>query len=179
MTKPKGRLFYVIAAVDEQGGIGKDGGLPWRIPSELAYFKAVTSAAIRGRRNAVIMGRNTWESIPEKFRPLSNRLNIVLTRDLMHVAHIGLPGMLFASTLEHALDLVDADGAIDDVFIIGGAQLYKEAVVHPNCEAIFLTLIKGTYDCDTFFPSLKREWIRVAYEEQPQWMATVYKRVRE
>jgi len=174
MIKQKGRAFYVIAAIDEQGGIGKAGSLPWKIPSELVYFKQITSAAIRGKRNAVIMGRNTWESIPERFRPLVNRLNIVLSRDQNYVAF----GAIVATDLYNGLTYCETEGDIDDIFVIGGAQLYQEAVVHPNCRAIFLTLIKGNFDCDTFFPKLEREWVRVAYKAEPGWVGTVYERVK-
>ena len=70
----------VVVAATRKGGIGKDGGLPWRIPADMAFFKQVTLAAAEGRRNAVVMGRKTWESIPAKFRPLPGRLNVVLSR---------------------------------------------------------------------------------------------------
>lgn len=73
----------LIVACSARNGIGKDGGLPWRLPKEMAYFKKATMSGPAGTRNAVIMGRNTWESIPTKFRPLNQRLNIVVTsRDL-------------------------------------------------------------------------------------------------
>lgn len=73
----------LIVACTAKNGIGKDGGLPWRLPKEMGYFARATSSAPAGKHNAVIMGRNTWESIPSKFRPLKDRFNIVVTsRDL-------------------------------------------------------------------------------------------------
>ena len=70
----------VVAATKDEMGIGLDGALPWRLPKDMAYFKAVTSRVDEpGARNAVIMGRKTWESIPAKFRPLPGRLNVVLS----------------------------------------------------------------------------------------------------
>jgi len=74
------RLTLIVAATTKNG-IGKNGALPWRLPGELKYFAKATSTAPTGQVNAVIMGRNTWESIPAKFRPLPNRVNVVLTRD--------------------------------------------------------------------------------------------------
>jgi dihydrofolate reductase len=74
------RLSIIVAAT-ATNGIGINGGLPWRLPREMAYFARITSQAPAGQTNAVIMGRKTWESIPSKFRPLSNRLNIILSRD--------------------------------------------------------------------------------------------------
>lgn len=74
------RLTIIVAATSTNG-IGKGGQLPWRLPKEMAYFAKVTSAAPEGKTNAVIMGRNTWESIPPKFQPLQKRANIVLSRN--------------------------------------------------------------------------------------------------
>ena len=74
------RLTIIVAAT-KANGIGINGSLPWRLPKEMKYFAQVTSNAVDGRRNAVIMGRNTWESIPKKHRPLSNRYNIILSRN--------------------------------------------------------------------------------------------------
>jgi dihydrofolate reductase len=73
------RLTLVVAATPTHG-IGKSGGLPWRLPKEMAFFARATTSAPAGAQNAVIMGRNTWESIPRRFRPLPKRANVVLTR---------------------------------------------------------------------------------------------------
>jgi dihydrofolate reductase len=70
----------IIVAATPTNGIGLAGTLPWRLPKELKYFASVTSQAPQGQQNAVIMGRNTWESIPKRFRPLPGRLNVVVTR---------------------------------------------------------------------------------------------------
>jgi dihydrofolate reductase len=74
------RLTLIVAAT-KSNGIGQNARLPWRLPKEMAYFAQVTSNAPDGSSNAVIMGRNTWESIPKKFRPLKNRVNIVISRN--------------------------------------------------------------------------------------------------
>ena len=74
------RLTVVVAAT-QSNGIGQSARLPWRLPKEMAYFAQVTSNAPEGRANSVIMGRNTWESIPKKFRPLKGRVNIVISRN--------------------------------------------------------------------------------------------------
>lgn len=75
------RLTIIVAAT-KSNGIGFDSRLPWRLRKEIKYFAQVTSTAPSGQQNAVIMGRNTWESIPQKFRPLPNRLNVVISRNL-------------------------------------------------------------------------------------------------
>jgi len=74
------RLTLIVAAT-KTNGIGQNARLPWRLPKEMAYFVRITSNAPEGHSNAVIMGRNTWESIPKKFRPLPNRVNIVTSRN--------------------------------------------------------------------------------------------------
>src|ERR1700692_3001843 len=77
---PMSRLTLIVAAT-KSNGIGQNAHLPWRLPKEMAYFAQVTSNAPDRHTNAVIMGRNTWESIPKKFRPLKNRVNIVISRN--------------------------------------------------------------------------------------------------
>ena len=74
------RLTLIVAATSTNG-IGKGGQLPWRLPKEVTYFARVTTTAPEGKKNAVIMGRNTWESIPSKFKPLQKRVNIVVSRN--------------------------------------------------------------------------------------------------
>jgi len=98
------KSFSIVVAVDSEFGIGKVGTLPWHLPADMKHFKTVTTH--NASDNVVIMGRKTWDSIPEKFRPLSQRLNIVISRqeDLI------LPqGVLLAQCLEHALDLLEED----------------------------------------------------------------------
>lgn len=78
----------LIVAVDDCGGIGRNGGLPWRLPAEMARFAKLTTSTVDSKKkNAVIMGRKVWESIPTKFRPLKNRFNIVLSRKVLIFAH--------------------------------------------------------------------------------------------
>ena len=120
----------------------------------MQHFKSVTLAtALKGFMNAVVMGRKTWESIPEKFRPLANRLNVVLTRNKDSI----LPaGVLRASSFAKALELLGTqDKKIDHIFIIGGASVYQEAIVHPFCQKIYVTKVQGDFSCDTFFPEFK------------------------
>lgn len=137
--------FSLIAAVDSKMGIGLHGKIPWNIPSDLAHFNKIT----RGNgKNAVIMGRITWESLPAQHKPLKNRLNIVITRN----AEYSLPkGALLAESLEKALALAKENRA-QETFVIGGAQIYYDAIQNPACEKIYLTEIQGNFHCDAFFP---------------------------
>ena len=150
--------FSIIVALDEARGIGKAGILPWHLPADLRHFKEITTASRGGCLNAVIMGRKTWESIPGKFRPLPGRLNIVITSQ---TAYTFPQGVLRASSLENALEMlcVKEDVAVGDVFVIGGAQVFAEAIRHPLCERIYLTRIYGRFDCDVFFPEIPKKFL--------------------
>lgn len=141
--------FFIIAAADEKMGIGKNGRLPWglKLPTDLAFFHKTT----RGRgKNAVIMGRATWESIPENRRPLSERLNIVLT----HQNNYQTPPLVAAAaSLQEARKIAEQKN-VEEVYIIGGSKVFEEAIRHPDCQTIFLTEVFGDFECDTFFPKI-------------------------
>ncbi len=126
----------LIVARAANGVIGKDNGMPWHLPADLAHFKRTTM----GR--PVIMGRRTWESIG---RPLPGRRNLVVTRN----AGFAAPGAEVVGSLEAAWRAVtDAD----EVFVIGGGQLYAEAL--PGADRIYVTEIGETIEGDTRFPDL-------------------------
>ncbi|MBC8327767.1 MAG: dihydrofolate reductase [Planctomycetes bacterium] len=147
------REFEIVVATDDEGGIGRDGDLPWRLPADLAYFRELTTG---DGGNTVIMGRHTWESIPERYRPLPGRRNVVLSRLGVHP----LPeGVLQATGLEEAVALAGAGG---QVCVIGGGAVYREAVLRPECSRVHLTRIAGRFGCDTFFPAIEaveEEWV--------------------
>lgn len=144
------KKFSIIAAVDQNMGIGKDGHLPWYLPEDMKYFSKITKHTDHeGQQNAVIMGYNTWKSLPDKFKPLPGRFNVVLSYDL----DVDLPeGVLLFGSLDEALTALDSSKKIDQAFIIGGGKLYSEAILHDNLERLYLTRIEGNFDCDTFFP---------------------------
>ncbi|RWW30032.1 hypothetical protein GW17_00005416 [Ensete ventricosum] len=119
------RSYQVVVAATQDMGIGKDGNLPWKLPSDLKFFKEVTmTTSDPSKRNAVIMGRKTWESIPPQNRPLPGRLNVVLTRsgsfDIATAENI-----LMCGSLSSALELLAATPyclSIERVFVIGGGK---------------------------------------------------------
>ncbi len=158
--KKKG--FSIIVACDEQGGIGKGGALPWHIPSDLKHFKEVTTAPYGAAQNVVMMGRKTWESIPEKFRPLPLRLNVVITSQ----DNYALPaGVVQVDSLESGLNAFcnTAREDVGAVFVVGGAQVYAEAIKHPLCERIYLTRVYGTFRCDVFFPEIPARFTKMTH----------------
>ncbi len=141
--------FAIVVAADADLGIGLAGGLPWKLPGDTAYFKRLTVQAPEGLRNAVIMGRKTYESIPARFRPLRDRLNVVLTRS---GADAPAPDVLTASSLEGALAVIGAQPDIHHVFVIGGGDVYRQALAHSGCSTLYVTRVHETFGCDTRFP---------------------------
>ncbi|MBI5149537.1 MAG: dihydrofolate reductase [Candidatus Omnitrophica bacterium] len=145
--------FNIVVAMDPNRGIGKDGRLPWHLKGDLRHFREITTTTRdKNKRNAVIMGRRTWDSLPDPFRPLPGRINVVITRN----EQLRLPeGVLKAGGLALALELLDKKEVRETcemVFVIGGAQIYDQAVCLKECQAIFLTQILNSFPCDTFFP---------------------------
>uniref|UniRef100_A0A7C9AP44 dihydrofolate reductase n=1 Tax=Opuntia streptacantha TaxID=393608 RepID=A0A7C9AP44_OPUST len=124
------RTYQVVVAATKEMGIGKDGKLPWKLPSDLKFFKDITmNTSNPEKKNAVIMGRKTWESIPLKNRPLPGRLNVVLTRSNDFVAG-NFENVVSCGSLDSALKLLATslyDCSIEKVFIIGGGQLLRWA----------------------------------------------------
>ena len=113
--------FDVVVAHDLNRGIGINNALPWRCAPDMAHFKTLTTGKT-DTLSTVIMGRNTWASLPEAFRPLPRRNNIVVSNTLS-----ALPGALVAPSLDEALLLAKPSS---NTFVIGGAQLYAEALAH-------------------------------------------------
>jgi dihydrofolate reductase len=140
----------VVVAADEDNGIGAGNRLPWRIPGDMAFFRQLTSDAPAGMRNAVIMGRKTYASIPPKFRPLAGRLNVVLSRGALSVPD----DVVVLSSFEAALADCAARSDIHRVFVAGGGEIYALALGHPACSAVYLTRVHARFACDTFLPGL-------------------------
>lgn len=131
-------MISIIAAIDEKRGIGKNGQLPWHISEDLKRFKEITSG------HTVIMGRKTFESIG---KPLPNRKNIVISRNLLlpDISIYQAKDINVANSLDEALGI-----AKGEVFIIGGGQVYAEAIT--KADKLYLTQVEGDFNCDTFFP---------------------------
>ena len=146
MTRPRIGLIWAQA---RGGVIGKDGVMPWHLPEDLAHFKRTTLS------HPVIMGRKTWDSLPPKFRPLPGRTNIVVTRraDWHHISAQSV------SNLSGALQLCEN---AEQVWIIGGAQIYAQAL--PLADELVITEINADFDGDAFAPALGPEWHEVARE---------------
>ncbi|KAJ7630916.1 dihydrofolate reductase-like domain-containing protein [Roridomyces roridus] len=169
------RLTIIVAAT-KSNGIGQNGTLPWRLPKEMAYFARATANAPEGSSNAVIMGRNTWESIPVKFRPLKNRSNIVVSRN----ASYDVGSAKLESGLQAAIKRMNYEKNARG-FIIGGASLYAESLALTPSSAvgfvdrILLTrIVSPAFDeCDVFMPDFlggTSEWKRATHDALEAWV---------
>lgn len=148
LTSPANGTLSVIVATDSARGIGINNTLPWHLPEDLAHFKRTTSG------HPIIMGRKTFDSIG---RPLPNRRNIVITRnrDWSH------PGVESVESLQAAAALV----AGSDAFIIGGAEIYAQAM--PLAQRLIVTEIDQRFACDAFFPAIDaQQWQETARQTQ-------------
>jgi dihydrofolate reductase len=143
-------IISMIAAVSENMVIGRNNDLPWHLPDDMKYFMQTTKG------HCVIMGRKNYESIPEKFRPLPNRTNIVVTRQKDFKA----PGCVVVHSLSQALEKAEGIGP-DEVFIIGGSEVYRQGFI--LAKKLYLTEIKATIEGDVHFPTFNRkEWQEVS-----------------
>ena len=134
-------MISIIVAIAENNVIGKDNTLIWHLPADMKFFKEKTTG------HCIITGRKNYESIPEKFRPLPNRTNIVITRQTNYNA----AGALVVGSIEEALKTATATGD-DEIFIIGGAEIYKQCL--NLVDRVYLTQIHQLFEGDAFFPEL-------------------------
>jgi len=144
----------IIVAIDEEFGIGKDGRIPWK--GDFVHFRdTTTTTKDPNKKNAVIMGRNTFDSLPEKFRPLPERKNIVLS----HSKQTSTQKVHFFQDIETALDALQKDDEIERIFIIGWASVYNYAFDTQIADEIILTCVPGKHQCDTFVDVQLDEYI--------------------
>ena len=138
----------LIVAMDSKRGIGKNNDLMWHLPADMNFFKETTKNQI------VVMGRKNYDSIPEKYRPLPNRLNVILTRNKGFKAENCLVFNSLNECLDHFKDEKERK-----VFIIGGGEIYKMALDSNVLNEMYITYVDGVFDADTFFPDFdEREW---------------------
>lgn len=143
----------VIVAFEKNRGIGNNGSIPWFLKDDLKFFQKVTNHPKNPvLKNVVIMGRKTWESLP--FKPLKHRLNCVISQ-----SQTLFENALCFSSLGDCLDQLSYMSNInkENIFVIGGTRLYKEAINHPICRKIYTTEIYESIKCDTFFPEIPED----------------------
>lgn len=131
----------LIVAMDQNRGIGKDNDLMWHLPAEMRFFTETTKGHI------VVMGRKNYDSIPLKYRPLPNRENVILSRNTNFDAGDCKVFSSIDACLYHFSNETERT-----VFIIGGGQIYNQAIIHPRLEEMYITEINHAFEPDTFFP---------------------------
>ena len=137
----------LIFARSANGVIGRDGTLPWHLPEDMVHFKRMTAGC------PVIMGRKTWDSLPRKFRPLPGRTNLVITRQILWQENGAQP----SSTMRDALLFCEQMVPVPtEVWVIGGAQIYAEAL--PLAQRAVVTEIEQDFEGDAFAPTFGPEW---------------------
>jgi dihydrofolate reductase len=143
----------LIVAMDKNRLIGVNGRLPWHLTYDMKWFREQTMG------KPVVMGRKTFESIPDRFRPLPGRHNIVLTRQRDYEAE----GATVVHNIEAALAAV---GSVDEVVVIGGAELYAQLL--PQADRLYLTLIDAEFEGDAYFPEIDpAQWHETYRQEHP------------
>ena len=147
-------IVTAIAAVSTNGVIGRKGDLPWHLPDDLKFFQRNTLG------HHVIMGRKNWESIPDKFRPLKDRVNVVITRQPDYEAF----GAVVVGSLEQALELARFNGETE-AFIIGGGEIFSEAFRTGVVDRIYLTRVHAEVPGDVLFPAVNGSWHEVWKED--------------
>lgn len=130
-------MISIVAAIGQNGELGKDNKLLWDIPEDLARFRDIT------KNHTIIMGRKTFESIG---RILPNRTNIIITRDPSYQVE----GGIVVHSLEEALTISQKKNSLDEIFIIGGGQIFKDAL--SITDRLYLTIVHASFDADTYFP---------------------------
>jgi len=136
----------LIVAMDNERGIGKNNDLMWHLPADMKFFRETTTGHI------VVMGRKNYDSIPERFRPLPNRENAVLTRNIDFTAE----GCVVFHSLQECLDHYK-DDTERTVFVIGGGQIYKEALELGVIDEMYVTHVNHIFGADTFFPEIEED----------------------
>jgi len=151
--------FSIIVSFSKnKRGIGFNNQIPWNIPSNSEHFHNITCSTNDFRkRNAVIMGKKTFDSISEQEKPLPERLNIVLSKNLQKQESKHL---IVVSSLQDAFLKIQKRSDIENIFVIGGESVFKEAIGLPNCRKIFVTMVDDSvYHFDCFFPIIPDSFI--------------------
>jgi dihydrofolate reductase len=145
----------LIVAMDRHRGIGKNNDLMWNLPEDMQFFKRMTKDQI------VVMGRKNYDSIPERFRPLPNRLNCVLTQSKDFIA----PDCLVFHELSTCIAHFHGDAR--QIFIIGGGEIYRLAMETLSIDDMYITEVDGEFGADTFFPEFDASpWHVACIQEQ-------------
>ena len=151
-------MLSLIVAHDTNFGIGKKNELPWNLRRDLINFRKITTntKSDKSKINAVIMGRKTWDSLPESVKPLPNRINIVLTRNEDYLKKL-YENTFYTDSIDTAIEYINdysskiLDKTINEIFIIGGSSIYREVLKRDDLDKMYITEIYDDFNCDTKF----------------------------
>ncbi|WP_262105853.1 dihydrofolate reductase [Arthrobacter sp. Marseille-P9274] len=164
MSAADRRLVGLLWAESSNGVIGRDGDLPWHLPEDLAHFKRTTSG------HPVVMGRKTWESFPEKYRPLPGRTNIVISRRPELRREVEAAGAVAAASLDQAMAAAGESPGSEEIWIIGGGEIFRDATALATTAVV--TVIDMETDGDTYAPRLGGGWTAEAREPAEGWLTS-------
>ncbi len=166
----KSPITSIIVAMSTNRGIGKNNDLMWHLPEDMKFFKEKTFG------HPVIMGRKNYESIPEKFRPFKNRLNIVISRQ----DNFSTPGCVLVQDLIGAIEVAQQDEQ-EEIFVIGGGQVYRESLQLGKVDRMYITQVEAVFDdAEVFFPEFdeslwqRKELFKKEKDEKHQYGFVVY-----
>ena len=161
-------MITIIAAIDDERGIGLNGKLPWDVPEDVAFFKKMTTNEI------VVMGRKTWDSLTDEIKPLPDRVNIIIT----HSKSGTFSKLHFCQNIDDIAPIIkhNRDYQHKEIFIIGGESIYKQFI--DRADKLVLTLIPGTHNADAFFPEYETDWYeRACFSIAPEiWVKSFTRR---
>lgn len=153
-------MINLIVAYDKNKVIGKNNKIPWRFPEDISFFKETTTNQV------CLMGRNTWESLPDKFRPLPNRKNLIISKEYKNypdkfiktITNLNKFEDIWTTTgINSALKLAKMNWPNKEIFVIGGQQIYKYFLDNFLVDKIFITEINDSYEGDVYFPDFDIE----------------------
>lgn len=168
----------MILAIDEKNGIWRGNDLAWRLKTDMEYFKQITVQTQDPEKiNALVMGRKTWESIPEKFRPLPGRINCVLTRD----EKFQNENIVVYHDIDSCLEDLGQYQWVENIFIIWWANIYNQLLSNESLDKIYITRVEWDFECDTFFDGIPNNFHIVSksqrQEEKGIWFTfEIYKK---
>jgi dihydrofolate reductase len=173
--------FSAILATDDKNWIWKDQSLAWKLSEDLTYFKKMTTDSSEWKKNTVIMWRKTWDSIPERYKPLPNRINCILSREYDCEDKTGEIRRFWS--FESALKNLSLDKGVDKIFVIGWWYLYNKVFWNNYLEYIYHTKVFWDFDCDIFVDKIPKKFkLKEASETNKEngieFIFEVYKRVK-
>lgn len=166
----------IIVGVNKYNGIGYKGSMPWYFPEDLKYFQQITKTTTdKQKKNAVIMGRNTMNSIPSF--PLRDRINVCISNTI--TSHIDKSVLFYTSFDDAITGLMSRNNEIENIFVIGGSMLYKACLEHKDFKYLYLNELDDVSECDTFFPAINQyDYKRIKRKQlSPNVVTNIYEKI--